>query len=86
MLYYRKRVEVGRGRGEELVQVAVKEMRMREMVEMEWRTCMEVDLKLLIAADSCGERREAGKRLSAEEIVERWELLRDAWLQLAADL
>ena len=42
---------------------------------------MEIGLKLVDK-----DKNEIKRELSAEEIVERWELLRDCWLQLAAGL
>jgi hypothetical protein len=43
----------------------------------EWSRCLEVDLKM---PDMDMEN------TSAEELVERWELLRNIWLQLAQGL
>ena len=78
LLCYTKEVALD-GR-QELVEVGITEMRMKEIKENQWRHCMEVGLKLV------DKENDNKKELSAEEIVERWELLRDCWLQLAAGL
>jgi hypothetical protein len=62
----------------ELVEVVIKEMRMNKVVEREWYSCLEVDLKVVDLDED-----EKKRKQTAEEIVERWELLRDCWLQLA---
>ena len=82
LLRYAKEVELKNGRVE-LVEVSIKQMRMKDIVEREWRTCLEIDLKLV---DTDGVDHQDQKLLSGEEIVERWELLRDSWLQLAKGL
>ena len=82
LLRYAKEVELKNGRVE-LVEVSIKQMRMKDIVEREWRTCLEIDLKLV---DTDGVDHQDQKLLSAEELVERWELLRDSWLQLEKGL
>jgi hypothetical protein len=78
-LYYAKEVQLKNGRVE-LLEVTVKEMRIKKVVEREWHRCVEVDLQLVNMA-------EAMKReLEAEDIVDRLELLRDSWLQLAGEI
>jgi hypothetical protein len=74
-LYYVKEVKMKNGQVE-LVEVAIKEMRMKRFIEKEWNSCLEVDLKVV-------DMDEKTRELTAEEIVERWELLRDCWQQLA---
>jgi hypothetical protein len=76
-LYYAKEVEMKNGKVE-LVEVTIKEIRMKEIVDKEWRSCLEVDLKVVDM-----EENEEKRELTAVEIVERWELLRDCWHQLA---
>jgi hypothetical protein len=79
-LYYAKEVERKNGMVE-LVEVTIKEMRMKEIVDREWRSCLEVDLKVVDM-----EENEEKRELTALEIVERWELLRDCWSQLAEEV
>ncbi len=76
LLTYVKEMEVN-GR-EELVEVSLHSMRMREWREMEWRNCLEVSLKLV---DDMGSRVPR-----AEELVHQFEVLRDIWYQLAEGL
>jgi hypothetical protein len=52
-------------------------METKEADKGDWSRCLEVDLKM---PDMDIERK------SAEEIVERWELLRNIWLQLTQGL
>ena len=74
-LCYIKEVELN---GElELVEVSLTDMRKREAALNTWCDSMEVSLKLLDIEK---------KELSAEDIVNRWELLRDCWLELAEGL
>ena len=74
-LCYIKEVELN---GElELVEVSLTDMRKREAALNTWCDSMEVSLKLLDIEK---------KELSAEDIVDRWELLRDCWLELAEGL
>ena len=74
-LCYIKEVELN---GElELVEVSLTDMRKREAALNTWCDSMEVGLKLLDIEK---------KELSAEDIVDRWELLRDCWLELAEGL
>jgi hypothetical protein len=61
-----------------VVAVSVKDMRRRKAVDENWRRYKDVRLRLVDMSISGGE-----KRLSVEEIVQRMELLRDAWNQLA---
>jgi len=75
LLTYVKEVEVN-GR-QELVEVTLNIMRMKEWIEKEWRTCMEVNLKLVDMES---------KVPSAEELVQHFEVLRDIWFQLAQGL
>ena len=82
LLCYAKEVELKNGRVE-LVEVSIRQMRMKDIVEREWRTCLEIDLKLV---DTDGVDHQDQKLLSAEELVDRWELLRDSWLQLEKGL
>jgi hypothetical protein len=76
--YYAKEVEVN-GR-QELVEVGISIMRMKEVVHKEWRHCMEVDLKL-VNMDSM-----EMEELTGEELIQRFEVLRDCWFQLAEGL
>ena len=76
--YYAKEVEFN-GR-QELLEVCLSEMKMKEIVQKEWRHCLEVELQLV---DMDGEQ---SKELSPEEVVARVELLRDSWLQIADGL
>ena len=78
LLWYTKQLVLD-GR-QELVEVGIIDMRMKELNEKKWRHCREVGLKLV------DKDKDSKRELSAEEIVERWELLRDCWLQLAAGL
>ena len=82
LLRYAKEVELKNGRVE-LVEVSIKQMRMKDIVEREWRTCLEIDLELV---NTDGVDHQDHEQMSAEELVERWELLRDSWLQLAEGL
>ena len=75
LLCFTKKVNL-KGR-QELVELGITEMRMKEGENRQWRLCMEVGLKIV--------DKDIKREQSAEEIVERWELLRDCWLQLAAD-
>ena len=65
---------------QEMVELHITELKMKDMLENQWRNCIQAGLKL-VDKDK-GIKREQ----SAEEIVERWQLLRDCWQQLAADL
>ena len=65
---------------QEMVELHITELKMKDMLENQWRNCIQAGLKL-VDKDK-GIKREQ----SAEEIVERWQLLRDCWKQLAADL
>jgi hypothetical protein len=76
--FYAKEVEMN-GR-QELVEVGISIMRMKEVVQKEWRHCMEVDLKL-VNMDST-----EVEELTGEELIQRFEVLRDCWLQLAPGL
>ena len=66
---------------EEMIGLRITELKMKDMVKNQWCHCMEIGLKLVDK-----DKNEIKRELSAEEIVERWELLRDCWLQLAAGL
>jgi hypothetical protein len=82
-LYYAKEVELKSGKVE-LLEVTIKEMRIKEVVEREWHHCLEVDLQLVNMIDN----RDDGmmkRELDAEDIVDRLELLQDSWLELAGD-
>ena len=77
--YYGKEVELN-GQ-QELVEVSLSETRMKAVEEQEWSTFLKVHLKLVDMEDE-----EALKQLSGEEMVQRFELLRDCWLELADGL
>ena len=66
---------------QEMVELHLTELMMKDVLENQWRRCMEIGLKLVEK-----DKKDIKRELSAEEIVERWELLRDCWLQLAAGL
>ena len=65
---------------QELVEMGIIDMRMKELNEKKWRHGMEVGLKLV------DKDKDSKRELSAEEIVDRMELLRDCWLQLSAGI
>ena len=65
---------------EEMVELHITELMMKDdMLKNQWRHCIEIRLKLVEK-----DKKDIKRELSAEGIVERWELLRDCWLQLAA--
>ena len=66
---------------QEMVELHITELKMKDVVKNQWCHCMEIGLKLVEK-----DKKDIKRELSAEEIVERWELLRDCWLQLAAGL
>jgi hypothetical protein len=77
VLYYAKEVAVN-GR-QELVEVSIRDMRIKEVVKQEWGHCMEVDLKFVDMDNEA-------KRLSGKEMYQRVEVLKECWLQLADGL
>ncbi len=76
--YYAKEVDMN-GR-QELVEVCLNTTRIKELVQEAWRHCLEVDLKL-VNLESMEE-----EDLTGEELLQRFEVLRDCWLQLALGL
>ena len=52
------------------------------VVETAWHPCIEVDLKIIDLMDSSTGK----KKLGAGELVQRFEAMRDCWLQLARGL
>jgi hypothetical protein len=82
VLYFAKEVKVN-GR-QELLEVRVKDVSQKEgVVETVWHPCIEVDLKIIHMMDSTGKKK---KQLGAGELVQRFEAMRDCWLQLARGL
>ncbi len=78
VLYYAKDVAVNGSQG--VVEVCLRDVRMKEVVRKEWRRCMEVEVKFInVAGDEA-------KNLSGEAMYQRVEVLRDCWLQLARGL
>jgi len=65
---------------QELVEVCLNTTRIKELVQEAWRHCLEVDLKL-VNLESMEE-----EDLTGEELLQRFEVLRDCWLQLALGL
>ena len=83
VLYFAKEVKVN-GR-QELLEVRVKDVSQKEgVVETVWHPCIEVDLKVIDMLDSSTGKKK--KQLGAGELVQRFEVMRDCWLQLAHGL
>jgi hypothetical protein len=57
-------------------------MRMKEIMEQQWRRCLEIDIKLV---DTGEELTDMKQELLAEEIVDRFQLLRDCWQEIAGE-
>jgi hypothetical protein len=82
VLYFAKEVKVNER--QELLEVRVKDVSHKEgVVETAWHPCIEVDLKIIDMMDSSGQKK---KQLGAKELVQRFEAMRDCWLQLAHGL
>jgi len=73
--WYSKKVTLNQR--QETVEVCLTVMRKRDNYDTDWLDCLQVGLKIPNSQQ---------KELSAEEFVDRWELLRDIWLQLAEGL
>jgi hypothetical protein len=98
VLYFAKEVKVN-GR-QELLEVRVKDVSHKDVrvkdvshkdvshkegvVETVWHPCIEVDLKVIDMMDSSTGKKK--KQLGAGELVQRFEVMRDCWLQLAHGL
>jgi hypothetical protein len=94
---YAKQVILANGQPA-LVEVGISQVRDKRQLEPGWRDSLLVNLNLAycgVKGGDCGGGGGGGSGgatydsnknvtgLSAEEIVDRWELLRDCWLQLA---
>ncbi len=83
VLYFAKEVKVN-GRPE-LLEVRIKDVSHKEgVVETAWHPCIEVVLKIIHMMDSSTGKKK--KQLGAGELVQRFEVMRDCWLQLAHGL